>query len=94
MNVLRTFVWFCYFFGYMIVHLPALRRAENALKQGDEATYKALAQKHVTQWCTTLLHLAGVELTVEGKENIPEGNCIFAANHRSYYDIPVTSTLR
>lgn len=89
---LRTFIWFIYFGGYMLVHLPALNKGLKALEKGDNATADAIARKHVPHWCNTLLKLAGVEITVIGKENIPEGPCVFAANHRSLYDIPVLLT--
>ena len=34
----------------------------------------------------TFLHLAGMPLTVEGLERLPEGPCILVANHASYID--------
>ena len=44
-------------------------------------------------WAGKLLRLAGVTVTVTGKENIPEGRpCVFVGNHRSYYDIPLVLT--
>ena len=34
--------------------------------------------------------MTGVSLSVEGLENIPKDRpCVFVANHRSYYDIPL-----
>ena len=39
--------------------------------------------------CLQLIYrLAGVKVTVEGKENIPAGVCLFAANHTSNADPP------
>lgn len=87
---LRMIVWFGYFFGYMIVHYPALRRGEKALAAGDAATVRALVEHHIPRWCGTLLRIGGVRLQVEGAENIPANrNCVFVANHRSLFDIPV-----
>lgn len=39
--------------------------------------------------------LAGVKLTVKGRENIPEGGegVLFIGNHRSYFDIVITYSL-
>ena len=31
---MRTLVWFIYFWGYMLLHLPALRRGLKALEAG------------------------------------------------------------
>ncbi len=90
---LRMVVWFAYFFGYMIVHLPVLRRGEKALAAGDAAAVRAIVEPHVPHWCGTLLKLGGVKVTVTGRENIPAGRaCVFVANHRSYFDIPVMLT--
>ena len=77
----------------MLLHLGDLRRGLRALKAGDWATSDALAAEHVPHWANHLLRLAGVTVTVEGLENIPKGRpCVFAANHRSYYDIPLALT--
>ena len=89
---MRTFIWFVYFWGYMLLHLPTLNRGLKALKEGDYAAADAIALEHVPHWCGKLLKLAGTEVTVTGRENLPEGPCVFAANHRSYYDIPLMLT--
>ena len=90
---MRTLIWFTYFWGYMIFHLPLLHRALKALHSGDEATSDAIAREHVPHWANKLLDLAGVTVTVTGRENIPADRpCVFVANHRSYYDIPLMLT--
>ena len=86
---MRTIVWFIYFWLYLLFKLPLLRRGLKALEAGDWATADALADR----WAGKLLRLAGVTVTVTGKENIPEGRpCVFVGNHRSYYDIPLVLT--
>ncbi len=93
MGILRTIVWFFYFWGYLLVYLPILKKGEKALAKGDDATVKTLTQRYVTQWCQVLLRLAGVTVTITGRENIPTDRpCVFVANHRSQYDIPVVLT--
>ena len=93
MNLLRTIVFMSYLFGYIFCHLPVLRRAEKALAAGDQATVDAIVNQHVPHWCHTLLRIAGTSVTVEGRENIPAGRaCVFVANHRSYFDIPLMLT--
>ena len=90
---MRTLIWYCYFWGYMLIHLPMLRKGLRALEAGDLATSDALAREHVPHWASRLMKLAGVTITVTGRENIPAGRpCVFAANHRSYYDIPLMLT--
>lgn len=90
MNILRTIVCFGYMFGYMLLHLPVLYRGKKALAAGDMDTVQAITDKHIPHWSRTLLRLAGAQITVEGRENIPQtGACVFVANHRSYTDILV-----
>lgn len=89
---MRTFIWFVYFVGYLIVHLPTLHRGLKALEKGDIAKSDAVAQKYVTMWFCNLLKLAGVQITVTGRENLPDVPCVFIANHRSAFDVPLLLT--
>lgn len=90
---MRTIIWFIYFWGFLLVKWPAMSKGLKALKAGDWETADQLAARYVPQWANRLLKLAGVTITVEGRENIPAGRpCVFAANHRSYYDIPLMLT--
>lgn len=90
---MRTIVWFIYFWGFLLVKWPKMSKGLRALEAGDWETADRLAARYVPQWANRLLKLAGVTVTVEGKENIPAGRaCVFAANHRSYYDIPLMLT--
>mgnify|MGYP004462430209 FL=1 len=90
MSILRTIAMFIYLFGYMIVHYGTLRRGERALAAGDTETVEQLVDRHIPCWSRGILKVTGVTLTVEGRENIPQGGpCVFVGNHRSYYDIPL-----
>lgn len=90
---MRTIIWFIYFWCYLLAKRPLMKKGLKALEQGDWQTADALTQKWVPDWAGKLLRLAGVTITVEGKENIPtEGACVFIGNHRSYYDIPLMLT--
>lgn len=90
---MRTFIWFCYFWGFMLFHLPTLNRALKALKRGDFEEADRVAYKYVPIWCEKLKQLAGVEFEVKGRENIPADRpCVYAANHRGLWDIPVMLT--
>ena len=42
----------------------------------------------VQKWSRRLLKLAGVKVTVQGLENIPEGAVVFVSNHQGLFDIP------
>lgn len=90
---MRTLIWYLYFWGYMLIHWPTLHKGLKALEAGDWETGDALAREHVPHWANRLLKLAGVTTEVIGLENIPKDRpCVFAANHRSYYDIAIMLT--
>ena len=90
MSIFRTIALFVYLFGYMIVHYSVLCKAERALAAGDTETVRRLVKKHIPHWSKGILNVTGVRLSVEGLDNIPkDGPCVFVANHRSYYDIPL-----
>ena len=90
MSIFRTIAMFLYLFGYMIVHYGTLRRGERALAAGDTETVEQLVDRHIPRWSRGILKVTGVSLSVEGLENIPKDRpCVFVANHRSYYDIPL-----
>lgn len=89
---MRTFIWFCYFFGFLLVHHPAMHRGVRAVRRGDFELADKIAYKYVPIWCNTLVKLGGVKITVTGKENLPDEPCVYVANHRGLWDIPVMLT--
>lgn len=90
MALLRTIVWFAYFFGALIFYVPDMRRAARLRASGDEARARALIEKDVRMWAGTLMKLAGVTVTVTGQENIPRDRAVvFTPNHQGDYDIPL-----
>ncbi len=92
-NIFRTIIWFIFFMGYLIVLIPQQIIGMRALKRKDYAKSDAIAKKHVDIWISTLLKIAGAKIIVQGKENLIKNEpCIFVANHRSQYDIPIMLT--
>ena len=90
MSILRTIALFVYLFGYMIVHYGVLRQGERALTAGDTDTVERIVAENIPRWSRGVLNVTGVQLVVEGLENIPKDTpCVFVGNHRSYYDIPL-----
>ena len=89
MALVRTIVWFCYFFGALIAFLPAMFRAKKMRLANDPNACKYI-QKCVEMWADTLMKLAGFTVTVEGRENIPKDTALmFTPNHQGNYDIPL-----
>ena len=86
---LRTILWFLYFWLYLVVLLPRLRKAQRLDAAGELDARDALVEPQVRKWARSLLKKAGVEVEVSGLENIPGCSAVFVANHQSYFDIPV-----
>lgn len=89
--MLRTFFWIGWLFAYLFTCLPKYFKAKRLGKQGRIQEKEAVVQKKVKHWATLLLRYTKVNLTVEGLENLPPADeaVAFAANHQSYFDIPV-----
>lgn len=46
-----------------------------------------LDDKLVMLWARTTCFLSGVRVVVEGRQNIPQGGCLYLFNHASFFDI-------
>lgn len=93
MALLRTIWWAMAFIGGLLVRIPTMLRAQRLKQNGDDAGAYALAQNEVGSWALLLLRIAGVHITVTGKENIPKDRAVvFTPNHQGDYDIPLMLT--
>ena len=86
MKLLRTVCFYLYLAGYAVVRWPLLVRTEKAMARGERKTALKTAEDFAQKGCDTALKIAGVRVSSSGKENIPDGPCMFVANHRSYFD--------
>jgi len=89
---MRTIIWFIYFWLYLLCTVFALNKVRRLTKQCKIKEHDEKVRFHVNNWAGRLLRLAGAKITVEGRENIPQGPCVFAANHQGYFDIPLMLT--
>lgn len=82
------FVGFCY--GIYMIFLGLKRIKLNYLRRfrGEKAALTYI-EKVARDWSNFNIKIIGIELNIEGKENIPEEPCLFVANHQSCLDIPV-----
>jgi 1-acyl-sn-glycerol-3-phosphate acyltransferase len=48
---------------------------------------RAWADRVICFWGETTMKLFGIRLSEKGRENIPEGACLFLFNHTSFFDI-------
>ena len=86
--MLRTLIWFIYFWLYLIVLLPLLFYYWRLEQRGDPRLDAKVDQK-VRNWARRLIRLAGMKVTVRGAENLPGQAAVFIANHQGNFDIPL-----
>ena len=91
-SILHTVVWFGWFWLSLLVLLPFRWVAVLLRKMGKTVAHQRYVAACVRWWTTSVLVLAGVRVTVIGKENLPSANAVFVANHQGYFDIPVLLT--
>ena len=89
---MRTLIWFLFFWVTLLLLIPTMKKAQRLKADGDARGAKAIVDKKVFWWASSLLRLAGAEVTVEGKENIPRRPAVFVANHQGNFDIPILLT--
>ena len=87
--MVRTVIWFCYFWLYLFFVQPVYAKVCRLAKNGEQQAHDELTGRMVGRWARRLLSLAGAKVTVEGLEKLPEGPAVYVCNHLSYFDIPV-----
>lgn len=90
--MIRTIIWMIYFCTYMVCAVPMLWKVRKLRKEGKTEEHDRIVLAMVDRWANRLMKLAGATFEVTGKENIPEGPVVFAANHQGYADIPLLLT--
>jgi len=82
-----------YFYLFVITNLIWINfkktKFNNIKKKRSIEEAEIYLFKVATNWANFVLKVAGLNLTVIGKENIPNGPCLFVGNHQSDFDIPV-----
>lgn len=86
--MLRTLVWFIYFWMYLILLLPLLFYYWRLDLRHDPGLDGKVDRK-VRNWARRLMWVAGMKVTVNGVENLPERQAVFIANHQGNFDIPL-----
>ncbi len=78
-----------YFWCYLFYLLPQYGVAKKLYREGKQGELMTHVHKVVSEWGNRLLKAAGVEVQVNGLENIPEGAALFVSNHQGNFDIPI-----
>lgn len=89
---MRTILWFIQFWASLFALMPSLRKAEKLQQAGDTAAQDDLTRKSVRRWADMRLRTAGVQVTVIGKENLPDSPAVYVGNHLGNFDIPLLLT--
>ena len=77
---------------FLIVTIPVLAAEWLIGKFNPKA--RDISSMYIVRWgFRVVLKLAGVQATVIGEENVPDGPALFIGNHRSYFDILLTEEL-
>lgn len=71
-----------------IMRLKGIKRDYIEKFKGEEEAWK-YAQEVFRKWTYFTINIIGMEIEVEGFENIPDKTCVFMGNHQSILDIPV-----
>lgn len=88
--MLRTILWFIYFWLHLLAIQPNLLRVKRLEKQGKTTEHDRLTNQTAKKWARSLVKFAGVTVATTGEENIPpEGSVLFVSNHQGNFDIPI-----
>lgn len=86
--MIRTAIWFIYFWIYQVFALPKYFILGHKEKKGQ--SIEMAVHKETIRWARSLIKLTGSKIEVKGEENIPkEGPVVFVANHQGNFDIPL-----
>lgn len=88
--MVRTVVWFCFFWFYLIKIMPGYLKVNSLFKEGRINERDIIVNRTASKWAKDLLKLAGAKVTVTGAENIPSDRAVlFVSNHQGNFDIPI-----
>lgn len=77
-----------YLFYMVYARLKGFKYEHIKKREGIEKATE-YAKKCMYLWAKFTINIIGMDIKVNGKENIPEGPCVFIGNHTSILDIPV-----
>ena len=91
--MIRTIIWFIWFFLSLIISTPFLLRVKYLSKKGRVEESNNLTNKCARIWANSLLKIAGVKVNVHGLENLPKDRTVlYVGNHQGNFDIPIYLT--
>ena len=65
-----------------------IKDIEAAKARGDYEEERRIIAEATGIWVNNVIKLLDMHINIKGRENIPEGPCVFFSNHQGYADIP------
>ncbi|MBP2034159.1 1-acyl-sn-glycerol-3-phosphate acyltransferase [Clostridium algifaecis] len=87
--MIKNILFYVIFFFYMLYSLSKKIKLDKIKKTGTKEEIESYINDCVTQWSNFTLKLTGARIHIKGNENIPDGACLFVANHQGFLDIPI-----
>ncbi|QOY37935.1 lysophospholipid acyltransferase family protein [Anaerobacillus isosaccharinicus] len=88
--MVRTIIWFAYFWYRLFITYPALLKAKKLHKGGKIKEMEQLIFKTAQDWARSLVKLTGSTIEIKGRENLPvTGPFVIVSNHQGNFDIPI-----
>lgn len=88
--MLRTLIWFIYFWLYQLTALGRLKKADRLLAEEKIQERDAFVGPEVQRWAKGLLKVAGCEVELIGREHLIEDRpVLYVSNHQGNFDIPI-----
>lgn len=88
MNIIKNIPNGFKLFTSIGVYNTYLKKIDALRQEGRQEEERALIADVTGRWVNDVVRKFDMHLTIEGRENIPEGACAFYVNHQGYGDIP------
>lgn len=86
---MKSVLFYLDFFMYLIITNLKKSKLEKLKKNGTKQQVEEYINKVVKVWRTHVLNSVGAKVNVVGRENIPQGTCLYVGNHQGFFDIPI-----
>lgn len=88
--MLRTIIWFIYFWIYQVLAYPKLRKMDHLAAAERLEERDAFVGPEIEKWALSLLKVAGCRVEISGAENlIQDRPVLYVSNHQGNFDIPI-----
>ncbi|MGG7177077.1 lysophospholipid acyltransferase family protein [Clostridium paraputrificum] len=78
----------CYGIYMIWVRIKGIKRDYLHKFKGEDIAWR-YGQEVFIKWSLFTIKIIGMDIRIEGKENIPDDTCVFMGNHQSILDIPL-----